>query len=47
MYEIADGVSTARAVFSHTEEAKGLRRGDRALSMVPLLERVKTSGNEA
>ena len=47
MYEIADGVSTARAVFSHTEEAKGLRRGDRALSTVPLLERVNTSGNKA
>lgn len=47
MYEIADGVSTARAVFSHTEEAKGLRRGDRALSTVPLLERVKTSGYKA
>ena len=47
MYEIADGVSTSRAVFSHTEEAKGLRRGDRALSAVPLLERVATTGNKA
>jgi ribosome biogenesis protein ENP2 len=47
MYEIADGVSTSRAVFSHTEEAKGLRRGDRALSAVPLLERVATTGDKA
>ena len=47
MYEIADGVSTSRAVFSHTEEAKGLRRGDKALSAVPLLERVATTGDKA
>ena len=40
MYEIADGVSSARAVFSHTEESKGQRRADRVIGAVPLSERV-------
>ena len=44
MYEIADGVSSSRAVFSHTEESKGQRRADKAISAVPLSDRVKASG---
>lgn len=47
MYEIADGVSSTRAVFSHTEESKGQRRADRAISAVPLSDRVKSSGEVA
>ena len=43
MYEIADGVSSARAVFSHTVESKGQRRADRAMGTVPLSERVSQS----
>lgn len=46
MYEIADGVSSTRAVFSHTEESKGQRRADKAISAVPLSDRVKSSGND-
>lgn len=44
MYEIADGMSSARAVFSHTEESKGKRRADKAISAVPLSERVVLPG---
>ena len=40
MYEIADGVSSSRAVFSHTEESKGQRRADRVIGLVPLSERI-------
>ena len=42
MYEIADGVSSVNAVFSHSEESKGQRRADRVTGAVPLSERLKS-----
>eukprot|EP00596_Hydrurales_sp_CCMP1899_P003682 CAMPEP_0119045056 /NCGR_PEP_ID=MMETSP1177-20130426/36632_1 /TAXON_ID=2985 /ORGANISM="Ochromonas sp, Strain CCMP1899" /LENGTH=785 /DNA_ID=CAMNT_0007016149 /DNA_START=1 /DNA_END=2358 /DNA_ORIENTATION=+ len=47
MYEIADGVSTSRAVFSHTDEARGLRKADRAIGTVPLSDRVNINSSSS
>ena len=40
MYEIADGVSSARAVFSHTDGSKEQRKADRVIGAVPLSDRL-------
>ncbi len=43
MYEIADGVSSTKAVFSHTDESRQKRAADRVIGTVPLMSRLETT----
>ena len=43
MYEIADGVASNKGIFNYTNEEKQTRRKERALSQIPLKERISTS----
>ena len=43
MYELADGISSSKATFSHTAESREKRATDRAIGAVPLLHRLSAS----
>ena len=43
MYELADGISSSKATFSHTVESRQKRATDRAIGAVPLLSRLSAS----
>ena len=40
MFELADGVSASKVVFSHTDEARHKRQAERVIGSVPLQERL-------
>jgi hypothetical protein len=43
MYEIAEGVSSSKAVFGHTDEYRSQRKAERMIGEIPLMDRVKSS----
>ena len=45
MYELADGISSSKAAFSHTAESRQKRASDRAIGAVPLLHRLSASSD--
>jgi hypothetical protein len=43
MFELADGVSASKTVFSHTDEARHRRQAERVIGSVPLQERLSSA----
>lgn len=47
MFELTEGVNSAKAVFAHTADAKSRRQSDRAISSVPLSDRLTSGGDKS